>query len=146
MNRRFQNRHKTLVQLSYEVLVTCPSCKQCAKVTSLNTSPYLYYSKYRMVCSACGAAKEMDPKKRWDRQEDLFFGFPLYLQTSCCGQTLWAYNLEHLKYMEEYVCAELREPLPNSRSVENKLPKWIKSAKNREQILKSIKQLKQSII
>ena len=44
---------------------------------------------------------------------DHFFGLPLWLQTSCCGQVLWAYNEAHLNFLESYVQSRLRERLPD---------------------------------
>jgi hypothetical protein len=40
---------------------------------------------------------------------DWYFRLPLWLQISCCGETLWAYNLKHLEIIEQYVSAKLRE-------------------------------------
>jgi hypothetical protein len=65
--------------------------------------------------------------------------------TPCGGQTLWAYNLGHLDFIEAFVTAELRERQPDdrygwsNRSLFSRLPKWMQSAKNREQILKAIR-------
>ncbi|MDQ0418956.1 hypothetical protein J2Z48_003161 [Croceifilum oryzae] len=166
MKRNFNNRNKSLSELGHEFLVVCPSCQQCAEVTPLgSTNPYMIGIKCRMICSHCGHIKEMLPKTNVCRNRvkvshshywkentiriggpfDWYFGLPAYLQLTCCGHTLWAYNLEHLEYIESYVRSELRNPHPNNRSIESRLPKWIKSAKNREHLLKCIGHLKQSI-
>ena len=42
-------------------------------------------------------------------QEDPFFRRPLWLQTRCVGQILWAYNEEHVNELSAYVGATLRE-------------------------------------
>lgn len=65
---------------------------------------------------------------------DWYFHRPLWLQTPCCGHILWAYNVEHLDFLERYVRAELRVDGP-LRRLTSRLPTWIKQAKNREEIL-----------
>jgi hypothetical protein len=74
------------------------------------------------------------------------WGYPAletYLQARCCGEHLWAVNIEHLNFLEDYVQAKLRERQPNiNRSLSSRLPQWIKNRKNREDILRCIQQLK----
>lgn len=165
MKKRFINRNKMLTQFGHEFLVVCPSCHYCGKVIPLgSTSPYAIPAKRRFVCGTCGTVKEIDIKAGnqykakisyspdWKDGTvqiggpfDWYFGLPLFLQVPCCGHTLWVYNLEHLEYIEEYVHTELKDSHPYYLSVESRLPKWIKNKKNREQVLKSLNQLKQSI-
>jgi hypothetical protein len=55
---------------------------------------------------------------------------------------LWAYNAEHLNFLRRYVSAELRERLVmRNTSLASRLPKWIKSAKNRDAALKGLDRL-----
>jgi hypothetical protein len=75
---------------------------------------------------------------------------PLWLQTDCCGHTLWSYNDKHLSFIEAYVSAELRERSADeygwsNRSLASRLPQWIKSGKHRDQILKAISKMKETI-
>ncbi|MFI8685911.1 hypothetical protein [Rossellomorea sp. NPDC077527] len=66
----------------------------------------------------------------------------MWLTTNCCGDTLWAYNKEHLIFLESYVGALVRERVPNiNQSVASRLPGWIKSVKNRDAVLKCIEKL-----
>ncbi|MEH2408153.1 hypothetical protein [Nostoc sp.] len=82
---------------------------------------------------------------------DHFFGLPLWLQTSCCGQMLWAYNEAHLNFLESYVQSRLRERLPDDTlgwhngSLASRLPRWIKLTQHREKVLQKIQQLKQTL-
>jgi hypothetical protein len=60
---------------------------------------------------------------------------------------LWAYNAEHLNVLEEYVSAHLRE---RGHSVTHmtmleRLPKWIKDAKHRDEVLRAIGRLRASL-
>jgi hypothetical protein len=63
---------------------------------------------------------------------------------------LWAYNFEHLDFIEAFVSAKLRESqrdendLWSNHSLFSRLPRWIQSAKNRETILKVISKIRQS--
>jgi hypothetical protein len=82
---------------------------------------------------------------------DPVFGLPLWLQKSCCsGKLLWAYNLDHLSFVES---CRRRHPRmfrcgPGGRRMfmAPKLPSWLKSAERRDEILRAVQQLKRSII
>ena len=56
--------------------------------------------------------------------------------------------MEHLQYLEEYVGAKLRSRKKDeesgwqNQSFTSRLPSWIKDKKNRGEILKAIKKLK----
>lgn len=80
---------------------------------------------------------------------DPYFRRPLWLQASCCGHVLWAYNARHLDLLEAYVAARLRErgrtePLAPMSLVE-RLPAWLKAAKNRSEVLKTIRRLRATL-
>jgi len=57
---------------------------------------------------------------------------------------LWAYNLEHLDLLENYVSAQLRErgKIPGSMSLVERLPAWIKDGKHRHDVLNGIGRLR----
>ena len=85
---------------------------------------------------------------------DWYFHYPVWLATSCCGETLWAYNEEHLDYLENYVSAALRERASATRMAEarirnsslaSRLPGWLTAAKNRKGILAAIAKLRQRL-
>ncbi|WP_049558181.1 hypothetical protein [Nonomuraea sp. SBT364] len=49
---------------------------------------------------------------------------------------LWAYDAEHLDFLERYVRASIREREPNRNgSLASRLPAWLKYAKSRDQVL-----------
>src|SRR6185312_1010911 len=113
-----RNRDITLHTFADVFFVRCPRCQLCAKVIPnhgvLDYQPSPYYAKdVRFSCVHCGLNRD------WQRgcmriggPLDWYFGFPLYLQISCCGKILWALNLAHLRYLEAYVQATLREGQP----------------------------------
>ena len=70
----------------------------------------------------------------------------MYLVTNCCGEELWAYNQEHLDFLEAYVAADLRERKPNvNSSMASRLPKWMKDRKNRKDVLKGLQRLREKL-
>ncbi|WP_456363581.1 hypothetical protein [Priestia aryabhattai] len=164
MKKRFINENKMLFRFTDLILVHCPGCNQLAKIIvppnkqNENEPFYDVWDRLtrRVICTHCGYMKETKPKRgpfsdwkfeyqevniRWEAV-DWFFGLPLYLQTPFRGQTFWAFNFAHLDYIERYIEAELRDPAPYYLSIESTLPRWIKSGKNRNELLKTIKGIK----
>ena len=73
---------------------------------------------------------------------DPYFGLPVALQTSCCGETLWAYNEAHLSFLESFVAADLRQRDGHlNQSLVSRLPKWMKKAGNRDAVRRAIARL-----
>lgn len=77
--------------------------------------------------------------------QDPVSGLELWLQTPCCGQVLWAWNIEHVLWMQKYVEAKLRTRRWiggwRNNSLQSRLPRWITIAKNREAVLKGLEKL-----
>jgi hypothetical protein len=76
---------------------------------------------------------------------DPWFRQPLWLQTACVGETLWAYNADHLRFLTDLVAADLRtrsivvaDGGPRNRLLESRLPKWMLSRKNRDEVLRRL--------
>ena len=60
------------------------------------------------------------------------------------GKTVWALNHDHLVYLIEYLSADLREKpfdANTMRTEADRLPYFMKSAKNREGIVKCLKKM-----
>ncbi len=98
-------------------------------------------------CPACHMRIEMPARRQKEPFKgdaiDPVFGLPLWLQTPCCGHTLWAYNSRHLTQLQAYVAATLRERIPNGKwAMFTRLPQWVKSGKNREAVMRSLQRLK----
>lgn len=149
---RFFDEGLAIQDFSNEFLVVCPKCKSMAKVVSEETTSEKNKSLiiHKFICFCCHYREILQKKKAviniyedLSVQRDWHFRFPLWLQVSCCGENLWAYNLKHLEILEQYVSAKLRERNKKGRnSFLSKLPAWLKSAKNRKAILKSIEKLR----
>lgn len=129
------------------VLIVCPTCAKKAVVLPLGNN------KVRASCLECGYSADKSTDSRtfyWydDNPGDGYFGFDLYLRVDCAGHSLWAFNRAHLSFLESYVSASLREREQDAEtgwrnsSLASRLPKWIKSSKNRNALLKAIAELK----
>ncbi len=157
MTTRFRDDFRSVDSFSDEFLVHCPECRHCANVLTAGDVRFVctHCGKLEMWKGSPGVLTSKHPPKRdssgrrmaWIGAEyDWFFHYPLWLQTPCCGQTLWAYNSRHLAYLEKYVAAELRERRPNeygwrNSSYASRLPQWLKAAKNRTAVLRACQKL-----
>lgn len=163
MTDRFIDRNKTIYSFSDHFLVVCPRC--CAQATVRSVVIEEKTRQNSLICENCGYAKRQeqsvfgsyvfnqDPVVFNENEigigapVDWYFHLPLWLQTECIGHMLWAYNLDHLNYLTEYVEAEVHERRRDeygwrNSSLASRLPKWIKKSKNRNAVLKGIKDLK----
>ncbi len=145
--------------------VVCPRCQSGAIV-----KPMAFKEKpeVRIACVSCGYSKNWVRKSAgvlycqnadyFEEGEvsigapvDWYFHEPLWLQERCCGETLWAYNREHLEWLKSFVSATLRERASHeergwsNQSMASRLPKWIKRASNRKAILSAIEKLESKI-
>jgi hypothetical protein len=130
-------------------LVVCPRCRGCAIVRPRDTAPATRhgYWPHRLVCDHCGLVKESDgrswhPGSDYGPPTDPYLGLPLWLQTPCCGRTLWVYNLPHLNYVESYVAADLRQ---RRWGLASRLPRWLVLRKNRDEVLRGVGRLKNAL-
>jgi DNA-directed RNA polymerase subunit RPC12/RpoP len=146
-----------------DILVVCPSCSGKALVIA-SEHPFQQSNKLeiKLICPDCGHNRKLEekqdvvlfadaPKKITGSHIiigdaiDPYFHLPLWLMADCCGNTLWAYNLEHLEFLKQHVAAGLRErntQVKANKSLGSRLPKWMTAAKNRETVLKAIDLLK----
>jgi hypothetical protein len=74
----------------------------------------------------------------------------LWLQTETRHGAVWAYNLEHLNLLGRFVAASLRERDPwyehgRKMTCVARLPAWIKSAKNRTEVLRAVDRIRASV-
>ncbi|MEQ1744219.1 MAG: TFIIB-type zinc ribbon-containing protein [Saprospiraceae bacterium] len=142
-----------------DILVVCPCCTGKAVVLTgeFNTMKH-ERNAVRVICSGCGYNKVLDtishrqdPKQKqgvilkFGAPIDPFFHLPVWLQADFSGETLWAYNHEHLDFLAQHVGAKLRERNGfafNVRSIGARVPRWMTAANNREAILKAIEKLR----
>ncbi|MFE5582281.1 hypothetical protein [Kitasatospora sp. NPDC056531] len=157
MAGRFTDPGLRVYDLAEEVLVRCPGCGGCAVVlaqlggvSEQRTHAGWVLTRRGLRCGGCGHARdEFQGRRAYGGSVDPYFGLPLWLVADCCGgRQLWAYNPAHLDLLEGYIAARLRERdatrgLPTS--LLEKLPAWVKSAKHRTELLRTIRRLRASI-
>jgi Zn ribbon nucleic-acid-binding protein len=160
MTDRHYDNGCSLYSFRNVVLVECPQCSSCAQSSHIEDDRLSAIT--RVSCLRCGHGK--DQKQQWfwtrssraprrgrfqGRERDPHFGLPLWLQRPCCGETLWAYNFDHLAYMASYVGASLRLRNPentlhcSNSSMASRFPRWMISAKNRAAVLRGIQMLRE---
>lgn len=128
-------------QAAYEI--KCPECRGICR-TELEEDGGSIPSSMMARCEDCGTQAEA-PLRNWESEKgvhDPYFGMDLFFQMPVGKDILWAYNREHLKFLEDYVSAALREREPNmNASLVSRLPAWIKEAKNKGNVIKAIREL-----
>jgi ribosomal protein S27AE len=150
---RFEDTGEVLYNLSDEILVVCPRCNSCARITLLAFPRKDWRAPRRLSCIHCGynrdSAKPVNlPGIRSGPPVDDYFGESLWLQIPFGREVLWAYNQRHLALMTAYIRASLREHERNPQfgwrnsSLLNRLPRWMTSKKNRAEILKLLEKLR----
>jgi Zn ribbon nucleic-acid-binding protein len=139
---RFQDDNKVLADFYKEVWVVCPSCekKAIAKVNFENKNA-------RLFCVQCGYNKETSTtlvkNGSVETAANFYFQAELWLKATFKNEVFWAYNNNHLEYLEKYISATLREHKDRTHfTLLEKLPKFYHEAKNREGLLKIIIKLK----
>ncbi len=149
--RRDRAEPATALDYQREALLRCPRCGAPAwsrVVANHDTSPF---APRRLVCGACAYVAN------WAEQSirradgacaiDDYFRLPLYLQTPCCGDVLWAYNPVHLDALGEWLRAYQRERRRyprrgwSNQSFWSRLPRWIKQAGHRDDVQAALDRL-----
>ncbi|MFJ6621599.1 hypothetical protein ACIQOW_29005 [Kitasatospora sp. NPDC091335] len=154
MERRFTDPGVRLHEFADEVLVRCPRCGGRALVLARlgDRCEHRWTGgrehTRRLLRCGCGYAVDGFPAQRtFGGPVDPYFELPLWLDAECCGgRRLWAYNPAHLDLLEDYVAAGLRErgAVPGMTLVA-RLPAWVKSAKHRDEVLRTIRRLRASV-
>lgn len=150
---RFINDYTCLQHFNSTVLLKCLRCHQCAElIPEVSPKPSKFLSVQRRVsCRHCGYTSSYRSSTLdmacatgdWHRR------LPLWLQVPCCGHVLWAFNEQHLLFLESFIGANLRERARESRhsnhSMTSRLPKWMQDAKHRDEIQRGLGRLRQQL-
>ncbi|MEL7118315.1 MAG: hypothetical protein AAFO07_02710 [Bacteroidota bacterium] len=152
------NRYHCLTEFIDEIMVICPQCQDRAVVISDKSNR----RNTRLSCMNCGLTKKWNgnpstyyiSKKEYKNfgillghPFDCYFNLPLWYTVDVKGHTLFAYNLNHLDFLEQFISSTVRNRSKttygwSNKSLESRLPKWIQSAKNRNLLLRKINTLK----
>lgn len=136
------------------VLVRCPACGSKATIESAS-------GHTRLTCRSCAHVRDLKPASASSPSNprsmlevynsgQTMFGAGLWLETECCGgKRLWALNLRHLDYMAVFVRATDRTgqfpSVAGARQLADKLPAWMTTAKHRDEVLRAIGRLRQTL-
>lgn len=139
---RFQDENLTKYDFYKEVLIVCPSCSKKA-----TTIVDFEACEAKLFCTHCSCIKKITTKFNKNGSVEVaanrYFDAELWLQSSFKNDVFWAYNDNHLDYLERYISATLREHKDRTGfTILEKLPKFYHEAKNREGLLKIIAKLK----
>ncbi|MFI6034673.1 hypothetical protein ACIBBD_11020 [Streptomyces sp. NPDC051315] len=147
---RFHDPGTTACAYASSALVHCPRCRRVAhfeRRTGLAPDARGRSGfELRLVCRSCGLCRVSTGPSAPGR----LFQPPLWLRTRTRHGVVWAYNLEHLDLLRRFVAASLRERDPwyehgRKMTYVARLPAWIKSAKNRAEVLRAIDRLRASV-
>ncbi len=141
----------TLNDYLREVICVCPKCGGPARITA-DSKYALPWDPYdvKFICLKC-AHRATWPSKRW--QSDFvnfnpsngyepYFGCQLYFQEKVGQEILMVFSRTHAEELAEYIEAEDRPSPGNSKwAMVNRLPKWVKLAKNRTSVLRALSRI-----
>lgn len=148
---RFQDSNFRIGDFTDQIIVHCPKCDGRAEIFTemqrahpQNGGGLRYHRELR--CSACFLVERRVTHifGSWLRRDGLETEFqtPLWLRVEFGDEVFWACNYEHLDYLKRYIGAKLRERRDRRfATMVEKLPAFMKSAKNRTALLKVIEKL-----
>jgi hypothetical protein len=122
------------------------SCGFCGSQISYTTEPTKAPNE-NVTLKCQSSHRDRDYPLNWYRYKeekptDPYFELQLWLQTDVKDKIIWFYNMDHLEYLNDYISSKLREDDGRHKySMITNLPQWIKSAKNRDLILKKMHRL-----
>jgi len=151
----YDSKTKERVVYRYKVENLCDKCGRYYRV-AISDSSKQHFPMLHVACPYCGYVMSGEVQKNpayvtyigeIKNGRDPFFGFELWFLTDYRGKLIWALNREHLTYLIDYLSADLREkPLGyEMRTQSDQLPAFMKTAKNRNGIVKCLKNMQKNI-
>ncbi len=137
-------RANELVRYNAVVKRSCDNCGKSIETTIPNNKEKVL--ELTVPCPHCGIVRTYKPRNdeyilthKNTSIGDPIFNLSLWFQCNIRGKLFWAYNRKHLMEINNYVSSKLRErqTMTHTTMVE-RLPTFIKEAKNRETIVKAI--------
>lgn len=130
--------------------VQCSQCGDRAQLLPWNVEDVELHSPRRLSCTSCGHTRDHDGSVLafYVEGRDPCFGYLLWYRFETSKGVVWAYHRDHLDQLRSFLSADLRErnqnPVWRNRSYFSRLPRWIKSAKNRNLVLRAIDRMAES--
>ncbi|MGV6945712.1 hypothetical protein [Sphingobacterium kyonggiense] len=145
MKTRFQDQKLRLSDFYSNVIIQCPRCNLKAIATVDFES-----RKARLLCENCTYSKDCSTEATFYGTignlilpAHQYFYANLWLLAPFKNDIVWAYNYEHLDYLESYITAKLREHKDREHfTLLEKLPRFYHDRKNRDSLLKLIAKLR----
>jgi DNA-directed RNA polymerase subunit RPC12/RpoP len=141
-----------LIRYRVTVEMNCPDCG--GKISECIPNTRNKVDSLAIKCQKCSSSHLVKPRNEsylriynsTSTARDPIFNLPLWLQAEIKNDVLWAYNRSHLTDIKAYVQADLRERQTTTHTtMVERLPGFIKKAKNRLSILKAIVQLEHKL-
>jgi Zn ribbon nucleic-acid-binding protein len=148
--KRFADQNIRIDDFQHEVWVHCPNCQKQAVARVFEE-----YKTARLTCLHCAYGKELPTLFRSasfgvyqiKQGAHAYFQASLWFEAPFKGNQFWAYNPEHLDYLEKYIAATLREHKNREHfTLLEKLPRFYHEAKNRNGLLKIIVHLRNKVV
>ena len=128
-----------VIELSIKTF--CNNCGEKIKFSQIVNERKDYIN---IRCNACNASHKFEPKiSEYNSFYVIIEKYGLWYTENFRGNHFWAYNDDHLKYIENYIKAGLRQR--HNRlgvTLVERLPKFVKSAKNRNDLIKLIEKMR----
>ena len=146
-----ETRDRTIYR--YDVHNQCKNCGRYYRV-DIEDEAKQQFSVLHVACPYCGTTMSGEVHKTAEAfsyigeirdGREPYFGLELWFLTSFQGKPVWALNREHLAYLIGYLSADLREKPPGRAKMTqaDHLPTFMKTAKNRERIVKLLRQMQE---
>ena len=146
-----------------DVYCLCPRCSACAIARAPRSRYEMPWqpASARVTCTRCsfvasndspaavhifgvdvGAGRLRSTASPSRHITDPYFGLPLFLVTTCRSHTLFAINPTHVRDIRAFLSLALRPRPANTKwSMVNRLPHWLKLARNRSLVLRALRRL-----
>jgi hypothetical protein len=130
---------------AHPILVACEKCGKCATLRE-----FVFTPKRRSIVCRMGNCNCLHCGHQWmaTAESHFFTRGPLWLKMPCHKNVLWILNRPHLDFMEQFIAADLREermPEMSSRRLSSALPRWLISGKNRDDVVRCLKKLREKL-
>ena len=144
----FCQKVEDLIRYNLVVKRNCDNCGKPLEIFIPNQKEKA--NNITASCPNCGVIRTFEPRNEAYRliyveqgkATDPVFRLPLWFQTEIRGNLFWAFNREHLMEIKNYVSSKLRERQTTTHTtMVEKLPTFIKEAKNRDVIVRAIEKL-----
>ncbi len=145
-------KEKERTRYRYDVHNQCKSCGRYYRIDIQDTDK----QHFPVLHVACPFCKTIMPGKVHKTPEafycfgdikngyEPFFGLELWFLSSFQNKPVWALNRHHLAYLIDYLSADLRERPAGyqvKKTQADHLPAFMKTAKNRERIVRVLKKM-----